>query len=652
MVHAAYAIVLLPLAGFLVLLVLGRRLGDPLAGWVGTSAIGLAFVAALVTWAGLLGHPGGARSLVEPGFTWIPVAGLRVNAALLLDPLSMTMALFVTGVAGLIHMYSIGYMHEDGQYSKFFVYLNLFVFSMLLLVMSDNLVLTFVGWEGVGVCSYWLISFWFTRSSAATGGTKAFIYNRIGDFGFLVAMFLLFAKTGTLNYLGIFSAAHSGHISGELATAASLLLFLGAVGKSAQLPLYPWLLDAMEGPTPVSALIHAATMVTAGVYLMVRMSPLLALSTSAEMVVAVIGAVTAFVAAAAACAQSDIKKVLAFSTVSQLGYMFLAVGARAYVAAIFLMVTHAFYKALLFLGAGSVIHGLHEEQDLRKMGGLQRLMPITAFTFIVAWLAIAGVPPFAGFWSKGDVLLNAWAKTWWLWAIGLSAAVMTAYYMGRETVLTFFGPQRWREATPPGPSAQRHRPLAGESVGDAGALHGGAPHEPPRVMWVPLVVLAVLAFSGGVMNLPFLHFDWLDRWLTPVVAGGALRHLHLSGGATVGLEIADAVVAVTGAGLAVAIWGRRWQNPALEPRILRLGWGLDILYDATIGRPGAALAAFAATTFDRSTIDGAVEGAGRLVRITASRLRHVQTGYVRNYALGVALGAVLLLGWALSRASL
>ncbi len=362
------------------------------------------FVVGVFVFLDLLNRASSNRSFDQTIFTWIPVGGLQIKAALLIDPLSITMVLFVTAVSALIHLYSIGYMHRDPQFSKFFVYLNLFVFSMLILVMADNFVLTFLGWEGVGACSYWLVAFWFDRDTAASAGKKAFIVNRIGDFGFLIAMFLIFSTVGTLSYSGVFGAV--GSIGPTTLTAITLLLFLGAVGKSAQIPLFIWLPDAMEGPTPVSALIHAATMVTAGVYLMARVSPLLSHTTSSLNVVAIVGIGTAFLAATSACAQEDIKRGLAYSTISQLGYMFLAVGTGAYVAAIFLMITHAFYKALLFLGAGSVIHGLHDEQDMNRMGGLRKFMPVTAGTFIVAWLAIAGVPPFSGFFSKGDVLMQ------------------------------------------------------------------------------------------------------------------------------------------------------------------------------------------------------------------------------------------------------
>src|SRR6202167_3890129 len=442
MLHAAYLMPVLPLAGFVVLAACGRRLGDPWAGWLGTATVAGSFVVAVITYAGLLGrHAGASREFTQTLFSWIPVGGLQIKAALLVDPLSVTMVLFVTGISTLIHLYSIGYMKGDRDYPKFFVYLNLFVASMLILVLANNLLFTFVGWEGVGLCSYWLISFWFGRDSAASAGQKAFLYNRLADVGFLIAIFLVFAQTGTVNYLGIFSQA--SHIGSGARTAICLLLFLAAVGKSAQIPLFPWLADAMEGPTPVSALIHAATMVTAGVYLMCRINPILHLAPDAAHTIAWVGVATAFVGAMAGCAQTDIKKVLAYSTISQLGYMFLAAGCGAYVAAIFLMLTHAFYKALLFLGAGSVIHGMADEQHIKLMGALRKYMPLTAFTFFVGWFSIAGVPPFSGFFSKGNILENAWSVTPALWAIGALTAVLTAYYVGREYFLVFYGSERW-----------------------------------------------------------------------------------------------------------------------------------------------------------------------------------------------------------------
>ena len=398
MLHAAYLILLLPLAGFVVLAASGGGSATPWpAGW--PPRHGASFVVVGGRLLGLLPctpRCGPSPRTCSPGSR---SAGLQVNARLFVDPLSMTMALFVTGVSALIHLYSIGYMKGDRDYPKFFLYLNLFVASMLILVLADNLLFTFVGWEGVGVCSYWLVSFWFARESAASAGKKAFLYNRLGDVGFLIAIFLVFSKTHTLDYTSIFS--HLATIGAGTSTAICLLLFVAAVGKSAQIPLFPWLADAMEGPTPVSALIHAATMVTAGVYLMCRISPLLHASQLAALIVAIVGRATAFVAATIACAQQDIKKVLAYSTVSQLGYMFLAVGTGAYEAAIFLMVAHAFFKALLFLGAGSVIHGLHDEQDLKRMGNLRRYMKLTFLTFGIGWLAIAGVPPAVGLLRQG-----------------------------------------------------------------------------------------------------------------------------------------------------------------------------------------------------------------------------------------------------------
>ena len=461
MVHLAYLMLLLPLAGFLFLVTFGRRLGDPVAGWIGTVAVGGAFVVACFVLAGLLGLPDNGRVVVDNYFTWFSTGGLTVPVGFLVDPLSITMCMFITFVSAFIHLYSIGYMKDDRDYSKFFIYLNLFVFSMLLLVLADNLLLTFVGWEGVGVCSYWLVSFWFQRDAAASAGKKAFIYNRIGDAGFLLAIFLIFERTGTVQYEsgpggGIFGQLH--HLDGGYGLAAVLLLFLAAAGKSAQIPLFNWLPDAMEGPTPVSALIHAATMVTAGVYLLCRMNPLLHVTATGSEIIATIGAVTAFTAATIACAQQDIKKVLAFSTVSQIGYMILAVGTGAYIAAVFLMVAHAFFKGLLFLGAGSVIHGLEDEQDLKRMGALRRYMKWTTVTFTIGFLAIAGIPPLSGFWAKGDVLDNTFAHFKSLWVIGLVTAVLTAYYMSRLEILAFGGKERFDKAGPQRRAGAAHAP--------------------------------------------------------------------------------------------------------------------------------------------------------------------------------------------------
>ena len=439
----AWVIPALPALGAVVLLAFGKRIGEPRAGWLATTTMALAFVGSVIAFFALLSLPAAQRSNVSDGFTWIQAGGFRVDFRFLVDPLSSAMILFVTGVGALIHLYAIGYMHGDPRFSRFFAYLNLFAASMLVLVLGSSFLLTFLGWEGVGLCSYLLISFWFERNAAAVAGKKAFVTNRVGDFGFMIAMFLIFSKVGTLDYSAVGSAAP--HLAQSTVTAIALLLFVGAMGKSAQVPLHIWLPDAMEGPTPVSALIHAATMVTAGVFLMVRAHVFLDVSDHASTVVAWVGAITALFAATVAVVQNDIKRVLAYSTISQLGYMFLAVGVGAYSAAIFHMIMHAFFKALLFLGAGAVIHGIGDEQDMRRMGGLRKYMPITAGTFIVGWLAIAGVFPFDGFWSKDEILAKAYFHhDYALWAVGLVAALATAFYMTRQVWLVFYGDERWR----------------------------------------------------------------------------------------------------------------------------------------------------------------------------------------------------------------
>src|SRR5580700_2538657 len=628
MVNVAYLMLLFPLGGFLLLVALGRRIGDPVAGWIGTVAVAGAFVAAIVVFFGLLDLPSSHRLVVHNYFTWFQAGGLKVPVGTLVDPLSMTMCLFITGVSMLIHLYSIGYMKGDRDYTKFFVYLNLFVFSMLLLVLGNNLLVTFVGWEGVGVCSYWLVAFWFQRESAASAGKKAFIYNRIGDAGFLLAIFLIFEKTGTLQYVGgpgggVLGQLH--HLGGGTGTAAVLLLFLAVTGKSAQIPLFNWLPDAMEGPTPVSALIHAATMVTAGVYLLCRMNHLLALSPDGAEVVAIIGGVTAFVAATIACAQQDIKKVLAFSTVSQIGYMILAVGSGAYVAAIFLMVAHAFFKGLLFLSAGSAIHGLDGEQDLKRMGALRKTMKWTTVTFTVGWLAIAGIPPLAGFWSKGDVLDNVYAHYKLLWVLGLFTAVLTAYYMTRLQTLAFGGEPRWDKIGPNGEPA----------------LH--TPHEPSWVMRLPLVILAFFSITAGVFDLPWVHHYTFANWLAPVFSG-TLYNDHLHSTAVWVLSLIDVAAAIIGIVIAYSLWrGSKVDQPRLEPQFLQRVWYWDDFYDAVIGRPSQKLASFLAWVVDARVIDGAVNGAAQVVKATGTATRKLQTGYVRNYALGIALGMAALI---------
>ncbi|MAG22919.1 MAG: NADH-quinone oxidoreductase subunit L [Rhodospirillaceae bacterium] len=449
MLDLVWLIPAFPLAGFALLLVAGRRLGEPRSGWVATLAMIGSFAATVGVVVDQLSHDEHHRRSVTTLFSWVPAGDLSVDIGFLADPLSLTMCLFITGVGALIHLYSIGYMHGDTDFSRFFAYLNLFAFSMLVLVLGDNMLLTFLGWEGVGACSYLLISFWFTDPANASAGKKAFITNRIGDWGVLVAMCLTFFTFGSLSYVEVLDATDAGQVAESTATFIAVMLFVGAIGKSAQFPLYLWLPDAMAGPTPVSALIHAATMVTSGIYLLTRVNPIIADAADwVPSLIAWVGVGTALFAATIAMAQTDIKKVLAYSTISQLGYMFLAVGCGAYVPAIFHMVTHAFFKALLFLGSGSVIHGMDGDQDLRHYGGLRKWMPVTASTFIIGWLAIAGVPPFAGFWSKDEILAYAWNESPALWAVGLVTAVLTAFYMTRQVVLTFFGRHRYADARP------------------------------------------------------------------------------------------------------------------------------------------------------------------------------------------------------------
>jgi len=633
MLDLVWLIPALPLAGFLLILLFGRILGEPRAGILATAMAASAFVVTVGVYLDLLSRTAEERHHVVTLFSWLPVGTLHVDMALLADPLSITMALFVTGIGSLIHLYSIGYMHGDPKFSKFFLYLNLFVFSMLMLVLGENLLVTFLGWEGVGACSYFLISFWHTRDSAATAGKKAFVTNRVGDWGMMVAMFLAFSAVGTLSYEGINAAADGGKIAAVTATGIAMMLFVGACGKSAQLPLYIWLPDAMEGPTPVSALIHAATMVTSGVFLLTRMAPVLHASYPwAGDVIATVGALTALFAATVAVAQTDIKKVLAYSTVSQLGFMFLAIGSGAYVAAIFHMVTHAFFKALLFLGSGSVIHGMHHEQDMRKMGALRKLMPVTGFTFIIGWLAIAGIPPFAGFWSKDEVLLYAFANNRLLWLIGVITALLTAYYMTRQVIMVFFGEARWND-----------------HAEENGAHGDHTPHESPWTMVTPLVVLAGLSIVGGAMQLPFSKSTkFLEHWLEPVV-----HHSEVSIADTWAysnkwlLLVVAILIAVSGVVASIAVYSKG-KFKIIEPQILADAWRYDSAVSAIVGGPGrAAFGGVAA--FDAKIVDGAVNGIGTEVRAASGLLRKVQSGLVRSYAFVIGLGAVALLAWFLLR---
>ena len=607
MVELVWLIPALPLIGFVVLLLAGKLLGEPRAGWIATTAAGASFLVTLMVFVGLLGRDShsGERSYELILFEWLPSGSLQVEAGFLVDPLSVTMALFVTGVGALIHLYSVGYMHGDPKYSKFFLYLNLFLFSMLMLVFGNNLVVTFLGWEGVGACSYLLISFWHHRDSAATAGKKAFVTNRVGDWGFLVATFAIWSALGTVTYTEI---ASSPAMTAATGTAVSLLLFVAAAGKS-----------AMEGPTPVSAMVHAATMVTSGVYLLVRMNNVL--TDDALIVIAVVGAATALFAALCAVAQHDIKKVLAYSTISQLGFMFLAIGSGAYVAAIFHVITHSFFKALLFLGSGSVIHGMGDEQDMRKMGALRLAMPITAATFIVGWLAIAGVPPFAGFWSKDEILLAAWEQENigpLLWVIGLITALLTAYYMSRQVILVFFGDQRWDE--------------------DA------HPHESSWTMTIPLCVLAGAAIVGGAINLPLVK-DWLvlEHFLEPIFND---PHHFSSGTITkVALAVISVCAAVAGISLAVLSWlTRRISTDRLEPDFLENAMYVDSTYARVVD--GIGTSSFqGAADIDKRFVDGTVNTVGKLTMRLGRLIRPAQSGYIRNYAVGVALGALVIVAF-------
>jgi NADH-quinone oxidoreductase subunit L len=543
-------------------------------------------------------------------------------------------------------------MHGDPHYSRFFGFLNLFAFSMLMLVLGGNFLLTFLGWEGVGLCSYLLVSFWFERKTAAVAGQKAFITNRVADFGFMLAMFLIVAKLGTLEYIPALEGADT--LASGTVTAIALLLFLGAIGKSAQIPLHLWLPDAMEGPTPVSALIHAATMVTGGIYLIARAHPFFeAADSSALTTVAWVGALGALLAGTVAVAQNDIKKVLAYSTISQLGYMFLALGVGAYVAAIFHVITHAFFKATLFLGSGSVIHGVDDNQDMRIMGGLRKFLPFTSIAMIIGWLAIAGVPPFSGFWSKDEILASAWfSDDYALWAVGLLGALLTAFYMTRLVYMTFYGPERFHaEEGAPEPEPPTHeRPIEADEPPPVPAMHH-EPHEAPGVMTAPVLVLAGLAIVGGLLNLPFIPLEFLSKWLEPVFEGVSEPHpSSFVMGFT--LSAIAVVVALTGIVLGLRMYRRGIPNPEGDPLPAKLGRADRVLarayyYNAGVARvvegPGRAFSQWLNRIFDQRVIDGAVNGVAAFFRGFAGRLRRVQTGLVREYALGVVIGAVCLL---------
>ena len=622
-------ILLFPLIGVLVNLIFGWKRGEKFAGWVATLAMALAFAASVVGWLRLLAMPENGRLIRAVLFEWIPVGAFEVKASFSLDPLSAVMALVVTGVGTLIHLYSMGYMHGDRGVVRYFIYLNLFSLSMLTLVLGDNFVVMFVGWEAVGLCSYLLIGFWYERKAAAEAGKKAFIVNRVGDFCFLIALFYIYSVVGSLDFSSVFSKAPQ--LLGPESAAATiicLLLFAGATGKSAQIPLYVWLPDAMEGPTPVSALIHAATMVTAGVYMVARAHVLFELSATAMLVVAVVGALTLLMAASIALVQTDIKKVLAYSTVSQLGYMFLACGVGAFSAAIFHLMTHAFFKALLFLGAGSVIHALDGEQDIRRMGGLHAALPRTSNTFMIGALAIAGVFPFAGFFSKDAILYSAMTAERGgilLWLAGAAGALMTAFYMFRLLFRVFFGTCNL--------SLEEQQKV----------------HESPANMTLPLQALAALSIVGGWVGIPVITgANVFGDFLAPAFGGPVEAHHEVVfeilmmvfslAVAFIGIYAAyNLYVLKSGGGSAYAeLW------PGVH-RLLVNKYYVDEIYDACIIQPVKRASIWCWRAFEDGLVDATVNGAGFFVRSLGGVLRRLQTGYVKSYAVSMLVGALVIL---------
>ena len=624
-----------PLLGFLLNGFFGKLFGKRFVTIIAPAAVGFAFLQSLVLFFEMQAADG--HQLVETLYTWMATGAFQVDVAFQVDQLSGLYLLIITGVGFLIHVYSIGYMgHEEGYY-RYFAYLNLFIFFMLVLVLGDSFLLMFVGWEGVGLCSYLLIGYYFEKHSAAEACKKAFLFNRVGDFGVLSAVMLIFLTFGTLNFNVVNAeAAAQLEAGGILVTVITLFLFLGATGKSAQIPLYVWLPDAMEGPTPVSALIHAATMVTAGLYMVARLSHLFVLAPFTMNVIAVIGAATALLAATIALTQTDIKRVLAYSTVSQLGYMFLALGVGAFTAGIFHVMTHAFFKALLFLGSGSVIHAMHHEQDMMRMGALRRKLPVTYLTMLMGTLAIAGIPFFSGFFSKDEILWKAFSSPLGgggFWLIAFVTAGLTSFYMFRLIYLTFHGKSRVDSHT---------------------AAHL---HESPAVMTVPLVILAVLSVFGGFVGVPHvLHFLpngmelYFEGFFAEIPGAG-----HGSAAAEIGLMLASVLLAIIGWSLA-----RRYYANGLEDitalrnrlqaayRVSLNKWYVDELYDAVIVQPGKLLSTFVLwKAIDQNVIDRLVLLPGNLARGVGSGLRLAQNGVMQSYALIFSLGAMLILGFVL-----
>jgi NADH-quinone oxidoreductase subunit L len=631
-----WLIPLLPLAGAAINGLFGRRFPKNVVATVGLVFVAAAFAMSAWASAQLMHLPQGKIPYIEEHLPWITAGGFQVDFSFYLDQLSMVMILVVTGVGFLIHVYSVGYMEHEGGYYRFFAYLNLFMFFMLTLVLSSSYLLMFVGWEGVGLASYLLIGFFFLKDSAANAGKKAFIVNRIGDFGFLIAMFLMFKTCGSLNFKDVFDFIRGHDIGAGTLTAIALLLMLGAAGKSAQIPLYVWLPDAMEGPTPVSALIHAATMVTAGVYMVARSNVIFNGSQVALSVVAVIGCATALFAATIGMAQTDIKRVLAYSTISQLGYMFMACGVAAYSAAIFHLMTHAFFKALLFLCAGSVIHALGGEQDMRYMGGLKDKIPWTFRTMAIGTFAIAGIPPLAGFFSKDEILFQAWNENKLLWVIGLITAGLTSFYMFRLLFMTFYGERR----------------EAGH--GDHGH-NGDHVHESPWIMLLPLVILAFLSFTGGWVNIPkaFGGDNPFDHFLAPVLSAGTATAEHENPGLEMTLALTSVIVALVGFAFAWLFYYKRRDLPdkfaaALNGvyTLVRDKYRVDELYNWLFVQPIIKFSRnFLWQQVDVGTIDAVVNEAADSAQQISNEARRMQSGNIRSYAGWVALGAAVVVAY-------
>ncbi len=629
-------IVISPLLGFAINGFFGGKYKNKaIAGWIATLAVTISFAIACGVFAEMLSAPAEERAIHLKLLDWLAVGKVNVGISYLIDQLSIIFILVITGVGALIHLYSTGYMKGDPGYARFFTYLNLFIVMMLQLVMADNFLLTFLGWEGVGLCSYLLIGFWYEEKKNGDAAKKAFIVNRIGDFGFLVAMGVLLATFGTLNYADV-SVQATAMGSGFAITFITMMLFLGCTGKSAQIPLYVWLPDAMAGPTPVSALIHAATMVTSGIYLVARTNILFALSPSTLEVMAIIAVLTAVLAALMALFQNDIKKVLAYSTVSQLGFMFIALGVGSFSAGVFHVLTHAFFKACLFLGSGAVIHAMHHEQDMQKMGGLKKYLPITYATFLIATLAIAGIPPFAGFFSKDEILWKAFSQgSPWLWALGAFGALCTAFYMFRAVYLTFFGKERF----------------------DA---HHHPPHEVSSSMSIPLIALAALSILAGLLGIPEVlgGSNSLHHWLEPIVGTGeemvASRHVLENHALEIPLMVVSVVVALVGILLAMRYYKSKTTLQRDEEKIgaaYKLSYNkfyVDEIYDNTVIKPTYALSnSFLYKIVDVKIIDGIVNGLAWTVEQTGSIARRLQTGLIQNYAVMIVVGIVVVIGYVL-----